>query len=153
MASTIHSSHNLHPDEVKRRGGGIEPLHVSMPRELKSRPITSPAHPGCSSKHPKFPISWWITKDNRNRETQARDRQRNNSDMGLKLAPKLNQVGHQVELWRGGIAEGWRAHMRACAPAYLPGQAQHQDPLEPSPHSGMTEAGDHWATMRGHNRL
>ena len=30
-----------------RRGGGIEPLHVSMPRELKSRPSTSPTHPGC----------------------------------------------------------------------------------------------------------
>ena len=31
-----------------RRRGGIEPLHVSMPRELKSRPGTSPTHPGCS---------------------------------------------------------------------------------------------------------
>ena len=30
----------------KRRRGGIEPLHVSMPRELKSRPGTSPTHPG-----------------------------------------------------------------------------------------------------------
>ena len=30
----------------KRRRGGIEPLHVSMPRELKSRPSTSPTHPG-----------------------------------------------------------------------------------------------------------
>ena len=30
----------------KRQGGGIEPLHVSMPRELKSRPSTSPTHPG-----------------------------------------------------------------------------------------------------------
>jgi hypothetical protein len=30
----------------KRRGGGIEPLHVSMPRELKSRPSTNPTHPG-----------------------------------------------------------------------------------------------------------
>ena len=29
-----------------RRRGGIEPLHVSMPRELKSRPSTSPTHPG-----------------------------------------------------------------------------------------------------------
>ena len=29
-----------------RRIGGIEPLHVSMPRELKSRPSTSPTHPG-----------------------------------------------------------------------------------------------------------
>ena len=29
-----------------RRGGGIEPLHVSMPRELKSRPSTSPTHHG-----------------------------------------------------------------------------------------------------------
>ena len=29
-----------------RRGGGIEPLHVPMPRELKSRPSTSPTHPG-----------------------------------------------------------------------------------------------------------
>jgi len=26
--------------------GGIELLHVSMPRELKSRPSTSPTHPG-----------------------------------------------------------------------------------------------------------
>ena len=32
---------------ARRRGGGIEPLHVSMPRELKSRPSTSPTHPGC----------------------------------------------------------------------------------------------------------
>ena len=24
----------------------MEPLHVSMPRELKSRPSTSPTHPG-----------------------------------------------------------------------------------------------------------
>ena len=31
----------------KRQRGGIEPLHVSMPRELKSRPSTSPTHPGC----------------------------------------------------------------------------------------------------------
>jgi hypothetical protein len=31
-----------------RRGGGIEPLHVSMPHELKSCPSTSPTHPGWS---------------------------------------------------------------------------------------------------------
>ena len=31
---------------TSRRRGGIEPLHVSMPRELKSRPSTSPTHPG-----------------------------------------------------------------------------------------------------------
>ena len=30
----------------KRRGGGIESLHVSMPRDLKSRLSTSPTHPG-----------------------------------------------------------------------------------------------------------
>ena len=35
-----------------RRRGGIEPLHVSMPRELKSRPGTSPTHPGCSRAAP-----------------------------------------------------------------------------------------------------
>ena len=29
-----------------RQGGGIEPLHVSMPHELKSCPSTSPTHPG-----------------------------------------------------------------------------------------------------------
>jgi hypothetical protein len=29
-----------------RRGGGIEPLHVPMPHELKSCPSTSPIHPG-----------------------------------------------------------------------------------------------------------
>ena len=34
------------PCAKKRRRGGIEPLHVSMPRELKSRPSTSPTHPG-----------------------------------------------------------------------------------------------------------
>ena len=33
-----------------RQGGGIEPLHVSMPRELKSRPSTSPTHPGRVNK-------------------------------------------------------------------------------------------------------
>ena len=32
-----------------RRRGGIEPLHVSMPRELKSRPSTSLTHPGISN--------------------------------------------------------------------------------------------------------
>ena len=32
--------------QVKRRRGGIEPLHVSMPLELKSSPSTSPTHPG-----------------------------------------------------------------------------------------------------------
>ena len=31
----------------KRRGGRIEPLHVSMPCESKSRPSTSLTHPGC----------------------------------------------------------------------------------------------------------
>ena len=30
-----------------RRRGGIEPLHVSMPRELKSHPGSSPTHSGC----------------------------------------------------------------------------------------------------------
>ena len=36
-----------------RQGGGIEPLHVSMPRELKSRPSTSPTHPGLMRKQKK----------------------------------------------------------------------------------------------------
>jgi hypothetical protein len=31
---------------AERQGGGIEPLHVSMPHELKSCPSTSPTHPG-----------------------------------------------------------------------------------------------------------
>ena len=31
---------------MQRRTGGIEPLRVSTPRELKSRPSTSPSHPG-----------------------------------------------------------------------------------------------------------
>ena len=35
-----------------RRRGGIEALHVFMPRELKSRPGTSPTHPGCSRAAP-----------------------------------------------------------------------------------------------------
>ena len=30
----------------KRQGGGIEPLHVYMPHELKSCPSTSLTHPG-----------------------------------------------------------------------------------------------------------
>ena len=32
--------------KVKRQRGGIEPLHVSMPHELKSCPSTSLTHPG-----------------------------------------------------------------------------------------------------------
>jgi hypothetical protein len=39
-----------------RRRGGIEPLHVSMPRELKSRPGTSPTHPGCSRADPMLAV-------------------------------------------------------------------------------------------------
>ena len=37
-----------------RRGGGIEPLHVSMPRELKSRPSTSVTHPGLEGEKKKL---------------------------------------------------------------------------------------------------
>ena len=33
-------------EATMRRRGGIKPLHVSMPRELKSRPNTSPTHSG-----------------------------------------------------------------------------------------------------------
>ena len=33
-------------EHAERQGGGIEPLHVSMPHELKSCPSTSPTHPG-----------------------------------------------------------------------------------------------------------
>ena len=38
----------------KRRGGGIEPLCVSTPRELKSRPSTSPTHPGLKHARPSY---------------------------------------------------------------------------------------------------
>ena len=41
-----HATHPVAGGSPKRQGGGIEPLHVSMPRELKSRPSTSPTHPG-----------------------------------------------------------------------------------------------------------
>ena len=34
------------PESLEAQGPGLEPLHVSMPRELKSRPSTSPTHPG-----------------------------------------------------------------------------------------------------------
>jgi hypothetical protein len=34
----------------KRQREGIEPLHVSMPRELKSRPSTSPTHSGITTR-------------------------------------------------------------------------------------------------------
>jgi hypothetical protein len=36
--------------EEIRQGGGIEPLHVSMPQELKSCPSTSLTHPGQHSQ-------------------------------------------------------------------------------------------------------
>jgi len=41
----------------KRQRGGIEPLHVSMPRGLKPRPSTSPTHPGSLKRrvHPNAP--------------------------------------------------------------------------------------------------
>ena len=35
---------------ARRRRGGIEPLHVSMPHELKSCPSTSPTHLGLAEK-------------------------------------------------------------------------------------------------------
>ena len=33
-------------EAFKWTAGGLDPLHVSMPRKLKSRPTTSPTHPG-----------------------------------------------------------------------------------------------------------
>ena len=36
--------------KAARRRGGIEPLHVPMPHELKSCPSTSPTHPGNISR-------------------------------------------------------------------------------------------------------
>jgi hypothetical protein len=38
------------PPISKRQRGGIEPPHVPMPRELKSRPSTSPSHSGITTK-------------------------------------------------------------------------------------------------------
>ena len=35
-----------HYDVSNRQRGGIEPLHISMPLELKSSPSTNPTHPG-----------------------------------------------------------------------------------------------------------
>ena len=51
MQSTIAPLQHVLAEQAKewsknRRRGGIEPLHVSMPRELKYRPGTSPTHPG-----------------------------------------------------------------------------------------------------------
>ena len=46
VKAVVEVGKQLGVPETKRRGGGIEPLHVSMPRELKSRPSTSPTHPG-----------------------------------------------------------------------------------------------------------
>jgi hypothetical protein len=48
-AASLHSA-RMCPTSLRtkhRRRGGIEPLHVSMPRELRSRPGTSPTHSGC----------------------------------------------------------------------------------------------------------
>ena len=47
----------LDMERQKRQEGGIEPLHVSMPRELKSRLSTSPTHPGLQGAwlHPDCP--------------------------------------------------------------------------------------------------
>ena len=39
-------THAFAQRQTRRRRGGIEPLYVSVPRELKSRPSTSPSHPG-----------------------------------------------------------------------------------------------------------
>ena len=48
----------------QRRRGGIEPLHVSMPHELRSCPSTSPTHPGfygymhLNLINPCAPLQW-----------------------------------------------------------------------------------------------
>ena len=43
-----HPTHSAlsHRCYISRQGGGIEPLYVSMPQELKSCPSTSPTHLG-----------------------------------------------------------------------------------------------------------
>ena len=43
--------HKCEPRQKERQGGGIEPLHVSMPLELKSSPSTSLTHPGSREKN------------------------------------------------------------------------------------------------------
>jgi hypothetical protein len=46
VGSTRYPFPSVPPVAYIRQEGGIEPLHVSTPRELKSRPSTSPTHPG-----------------------------------------------------------------------------------------------------------
>ena len=50
--STLSMSDRTGPD---REGGGIEPLHVTMPQELKSCPSISQTHPGNEKDAIKFP--------------------------------------------------------------------------------------------------
>ena len=65
LSSGLHGLHRVLPEPAlarysfARRRGGIQPLCVSTPRELKSRPSTSPTHPGLkhasqSEHHPSI---------------------------------------------------------------------------------------------------
>jgi hypothetical protein len=46
IGSRLLTIERLFRKKVNRREGGIEPLHVSMPHDLKSCPSTSPSHHG-----------------------------------------------------------------------------------------------------------
>ena len=99
-----------------RRRGGIEPLHVSMPRELKSRPGTSPTHPGCRRAAPMcaFPVScvagWWLSA-----KATARGFEPLRAEPNGFLVHHLN---HSVTL--SCSTEGVKTHKRNCSPNPLP---------------------------------
>ena len=84
-----------------RRRGGIEPLHVSMPRELKSRPSTSPTHPGLRIM---FPIHEFLDAFLRRHVcTPLRKcfatRLKHNRGHARRIIPRRGQL--MFELWSG----------------------------------------------------
>jgi hypothetical protein len=58
MAQLWPLSIHWHSKRLIRRRGGIEPLHVSMPHELRSCPSTSPTHLGRARVKKRSNTTW-----------------------------------------------------------------------------------------------
>ena len=82
----------------KRRRGGIEPLHVSMPRELKSRPSTSPTHPGLL--------------DGKETKNSFGPSQRSSSTCGSHEDSSPSSMCYASLLLLGPMADAWRRFSR-----------------------------------------
>ena len=90
--------------ENRRRRGGIEPLHVPMPQELKSCPSTSPTHPGRMATANQIVIlSWCLLCGS---VGDGRFRPQCLGGPGAREGQAQNQFANRLLKIKGGLQDG-----------------------------------------------